>query len=52
MNRQKCESIKFTIQDLAPVSGSWTEAYILGNMAFEMGMKRGLNKLAATKSVG
>jgi hypothetical protein len=52
MTRQKCESIKFTIQDLAPVSGSWTEAYILGNMAFEMGMKRGLNKLAATKSVG
>ena len=52
MTRQKCESIKFTIQDLAPVSGSWTEAYTLGNMAFEVGIKRGLNKLPATKSVG
>jgi hypothetical protein len=52
MTRQKCESIKFTIQDLAPVTGSWTEAYTLGNMAFEVGIKRGLNKLPATKSVG
>lgn len=52
MTRQKCESIKFTIQDLAPTVGAWTEGYTFGNMAFEIGVKRGLNKLPASKSVG
>lgn len=52
MTRQKCESIKFTIQDLAPSVGSWNEGYNLSNMAFEVGIKKGLNKLSASKSVG
>jgi hypothetical protein len=52
MTRQKCESIKFIIQDLAPTSGSWAEAFTLSNMAMEVGIKRGLNKITAAKSVG
>lgn len=52
MTRQKGESIKFTIQDLAPTAGSWNEGYTLGNMAMEVGIKRSLNKLPATASKG
>lgn len=49
--RQKCESIKFTLQDLS-LSGVFLESYSLSNMAFEVGVKRGLNKLPAAQSVG
>lgn len=52
MTRQKCESVKFTIQDLAPTTGSWSQAYTLSNMAFEVGVKKGLNKIPASKTVG
>jgi hypothetical protein len=52
MTRQKCEAVKFIIEDLAPVSGTWNEAYKLSNMALEVGIKRGLNKVTAAKSVG
>ena len=49
--RQKCESIKFTLEDLA-LNGTLLESYFLSNMAFEIGIKRGLNKLPAAQSVG
>lgn len=52
MTRQKCTAIKFTIQDLQPLSGSWTESYALSNMALEVGIKKGLNKRPAANSVG
>lgn len=49
--RQKCESIKFTLEDL-DLNGFLAESYSLSNMAFEVGIKRGLNKLPAAVSVG
>lgn len=52
LSRQKCESVKMTLTDLAPTSGSWAQGYSLSNMAFELGVKKGLNKLPASKSVG
>jgi hypothetical protein len=52
LTRQKCTAIKFTIQDLTPTVGTWDEAFALSNLALEIGVKRGLNKLPASKSVG
>lgn len=52
MTRQKCTAVKFTIQDLQPVSGTYNQGYTLSNMAFEVGVKKGLNKLPASKTAG
>jgi hypothetical protein len=52
LSRQKCQSIKFTIQDIAPDVGTLAEGYSISAMAFEMGVKQGLNKLPAARSVG
>lgn len=52
LKRQKCQSMKFTIQDIAPDAGTLAEGYSISAMAFEMGVKQGLNKLPATRSVG
>lgn len=52
LTRQKCTAIKFTIQDLTPTVGTWDEGFALSNLALEIGVKRGLNKLSASKSVG
>lgn len=49
--RQKCESIKFTLEDL-DLNGFLAESYSLSNMAFDTYFKRGLNKLPAAVSVG
>lgn len=43
--RQKCQSVKFTIEDL-PV-GSPSEGMALSAISFEVGAKKGLNKLPA-----
>lgn len=48
LNRQKCTSIRFTITDTV-ISG---EGYEISSMAFEVGVKQGLNKLAANRSFG
>jgi hypothetical protein len=52
LSRQKCETVKMTLQDLAPTVGTWAQSFSLSNMAFEIGVKKGLNKLPASKSVG
>lgn len=52
LSRQKCQSMKFTIQDIAPDVGILAEGYSISAMAFEMGVKQGLNKLPAARSVG
>jgi hypothetical protein len=52
LSRQKCQSMKFTIQDLPPDVGTLLEGYSISAMAFEMGVKQGLNKLPAARSVG
>ena len=52
LTRQKCQSMKFTIQDIAPDVGTLAEGYSISAMAFEMGVKQGLNKLPAARSVG
>ena len=52
LTRQKCQSMKFTIQDIAPDVGTLEEGYSISAMAFEMGVKQGLNKLPAARSVG
>lgn len=49
LSRQKCTSIKFTIEDTGVAV---TESLEISAMAFEVGVKRGLNKLAATRSAG
>lgn len=49
--RQKCESIKFSFFD-SELAGVFAESYSLSNVAFEVGIKRGLNKLPAAQSVG
>lgn len=60
-NRQVCESIQITIEDV-PVVGTYTnnqgnpimttynQSYSLSNISLELGMKRGLNKIAANRS--
>lgn len=50
MARQKCEAIQFVIQDVQ--SSSFNEGLRLSSMAFEVGVKRGLNKLPPTQSYG
>ena len=52
LSRQKCQSMKFTIQDIAPDVGVLAEGYSISAMAFEMGVKQGLNKLPAARGVG
>jgi hypothetical protein len=52
LSRQKCQSMKFTIQDIAPDVGTLAEGYSISAMAFEMGVKQGINKLPAARSVG
>lgn len=50
LSRQKCETIKFSLQDsaLSPVG----EGFQLSAIAFEVGIKQGLNKMAASVSYG
>jgi hypothetical protein len=46
--RQKCESIQLTFQDLS--AGSVGEGYQLSGLAFEVGIKQGLDKLGSTRT--
>lgn len=52
LTRQKCTSVKFTIFDAVTLPTVLDEGYEISAMAFEVGVKRGLNKLAATRSAG
>lgn len=47
---QKCDSVSLLIQELT--TGSSLEYLDLTNMSFEVGVKKGVNKLGGTKSVG
>jgi hypothetical protein len=47
--RQKCESIQFIIEDIAqPTNG---ESYGITDLSLEVGLKQGLNKMGALKTV-
>lgn len=48
--RQKCTSVQLTIQDV--YTNTIGESYSLSNIAFEVGVKKGLNKLPAAQSYG
>jgi hypothetical protein len=50
LSRQKCESIRFSLEDsgVAPLG----EGFYLSAIAFEIGIKQGLNKMAAAVSYG
>lgn len=50
IERQKCESLRVTIQDVFTSTNG--ESFSLSAIGFEAGMKRGLDKLGATKSYG
>lgn len=50
IQRQKCESIQVTIQDVS--TGLNGESFALSALGFEAGIKRGLDKIGATKSYG
>lgn len=50
LERQKCTSIQITIEDTQ--STDYGEGYDLSNIAFEVGVKKGLNKLKAAASYG
>jgi len=52
LGTQKCQSIKFLIEDIQDGSGSIDgESYSIQNMALEVGVKKGLNKLRSLKSL-
>lgn len=47
--RQKCESIQFLIEDISqPTNG---ESYGITDLSLEVGLKRGINKMGALKTV-
>lgn len=46
---QKCASMRFEFSDVLPVSPG--ESYSLSDLSLEVGIKRGVNKLAAAKSI-
>ena len=48
--RQKCQAVKFVIEDVPSVTGSG-EGMSLSSLAFEVGAKQGLNKVPATQIV-
>lgn len=51
-SRQKCQSMQFLITELPPVGFVSNEGLQFTGMAMEVGVKRGLNKITAAKSVG
>lgn len=46
--KQKCEAVQLTIQDASPTG----ESFEISSMAFEVGVKRGANKLSQTRNYG
>jgi hypothetical protein len=47
--RQKCESIQFVIEDIPqPTNG---ESYGITDLSIEVGLKKGINKMGALKTV-
>lgn len=52
LTRQKCTAVKFTIFDAITSPAILSAGYEISAMAFEVGVKRGLNKLAADRSAG
>jgi hypothetical protein len=46
--RQKCEAIKFEIQDTS--SGSVAEGYNISDLTLEVGVKPGINRLKASQT--
>jgi hypothetical protein len=51
LSRQKSTSLQVTIED-AQDSGEYGEGFSLSNLAFEVGLKRGLAKIRAGASYG
>lgn len=50
LSRQKCQSLQITIEDAR--MGASGESYSISNLAFEVGVKKGANKVIAGKSYG
>jgi len=50
LEQQKCESIQITIEEAQ--SSDYGQGFALSNLALEVGVKKGLNKLPAGKSYG
>lgn len=50
LKRQKCESIRFEFDD--SVTATPGQGYSINDLALEIGLKRGVDKLPAIKSVG
>lgn len=50
-SRQKCETIQITIEDYR-IDSNFSESVAFSALAFEVGIKQGLNKLPATKAMG
>lgn len=48
LTRQKCQAIRFRIRDLSDT----TEAFSISAIAFEVGVKKGLNKLPNSQTYG
>lgn len=51
LSRQKCESIQITIED-AQEAAEYGRGYSISNLAFEVGVKKGADKLPAAVSYG
>lgn len=49
-SRQKCDAIQITVQDILATTPG--EGFSISNLSFEVGVKKGLNKLPAAQSVG
>jgi hypothetical protein len=49
LRKQKCEAIRFLFEDIT--SGTAGQAYSLSDLSLEVGIKRGLYKMPATKSL-
>lgn len=49
LSTQKCQAIKFKITDL--MNGTYGESFSLSHLMLEVGVKKGLNKLAPAKSI-
>jgi hypothetical protein len=47
---QKCEAVSFLIEEVS--TGASGEYLDLTDLAIEIGMKKGINKMASTRSVG
>jgi hypothetical protein len=47
--RQKCQAIRFVLEDQSP--GDLSQSYSISDLSLEVGIKKGLNKLRNSKSL-